>query len=174
MEGDGHRLWLERNRDLAGRGSAPWARRIGLLLLLALVIAALLNTFGQRATSSSARGPAASLRLNAPERARGGVIFEARFDVRAFREIRQPLLILDPGWLEGLTQNTSEPQAADERSDNGRIVLEYGTLPAGRKLSVWLQYQVNPTHVGKTTQNVELWDGATRLVHLDHSFTSFP
>ena len=72
MEGNGHGLWLERNRDLAGRGSAPWVRRVGLLLLLALVIAALLNTFGQRATTSSARGPAASLQLNAPERARGG------------------------------------------------------------------------------------------------------
>ena len=120
------------------------------------------------------RGPAASLRLNAPARARGGVLFQARFDVRAFREIRQPLLILDPGWLDGLTQNTSEPQPSQERSDNGRIVFEYDALPAGRKLSVWLQYQVNPTHVGKTTQDVELWDGTKRLVHLDHSFTSFP
>jgi hypothetical protein len=102
------------------------------------------------------------------------VLFQARFDVRALREIRRPRLILDPGWLDGLTQNTSEPQATQERSDNGRIVLEYDTLPAGRKLSVWLQYQVNPTHVGKTKQDVELWDGTTRLVHLDHSFTTFP
>jgi hypothetical protein len=174
MEGTGHRVWLDRNRDLKGRGSAPWVRRIGLLLLLAFVLAALLNAFGQRATTSSASGPAASLRLNAPERVRGGDIFEARFDVRAFREIRQPLLILDPGWLDGLTQNTTEPQPSKERSDNGRVVLEYDTLPAGRKLTVWLQYQVNPTHVGTTDQDVELWDGTTRVVHLDHSLTTFP
>jgi hypothetical protein len=143
-------------------------------VLLAFVIAALLNAFGQRATTSSASGPAASLRLNAPERVRGGVLFQARFDVQAFRKIRQPLIILDPGWLDGLTQNTSEPQATQERSENGRTVLQYDTLPAGRKLSVWLQYQVNPTHVGKTAQGVELRDGSTRLVHLDHSLVSFP
>jgi hypothetical protein len=174
MEGSGHGAWLDRSRDLTGRQSGPWVRRIGLLVLLAFVLAALLNAFGQRATTSSASGPAASLRLKAPERARGGDIFEARFDVHASREIRQPLLILDPGWLDGLTQNSSEPAPAEERSDNGRIVLEYDTLPAGRKLTVWLQYQVNPTHVGKTRQDVELWDGATRLVHLDHSLTTFP
>jgi hypothetical protein len=109
-------------------------------VLLAFVLAALLNAFGQRATTSSASGPAASLHLKAPERACGGDIFEARFDVHASRVIRQPLLILDPGWLDGLTQNTSAPAPAEERSDNSRIVLEYDTLPAGRKLTVWLQY----------------------------------
>jgi hypothetical protein len=174
MEGDGHQAGLDRDRQGRSRQPNPWARRIGLLVLLAFVIAALLNAFGQRATTSSASGPAASLRLNAPDRVRGGLLFEARFDVHAFREIRQPLLILDPGWLDGLTQNTSEPQASQERSDNGRIVLQYDPLPAGRKLTVWLHYQVNPTHVGKTQQGVDLWDGTTRLVHLDHSLTSFP
>jgi hypothetical protein len=174
MENVGHRLSSERHRDLVGRGRDVWVRRVGLLLLFAVVVAALFNVFGQHPTTSSASSPAASLRLEAPESARGGDIFEARFDVRASREIRQPLLILDPGWLDGLTQNTSEPQAAEERSDNGRIVLEYDTLPAGRRLTVWLQYQVNPIHVGKTAQDVELWDGGTRLVHLDHSLTTFP
>jgi hypothetical protein len=157
-----------------GRTSGPWARRIGLLALCALVVAALLNVFGQRAETSSATGPAAALKLNAPDHVRGGLLFQARFDVRAFREIRRPLLILDPGWLDGLTQNSSVPQPTQERSDNGRIVLEYDTIPAGRKLAVWLQYQVNPTHVGKTDQDVELWDGLTRLVHLDHSLTTYP
>jgi hypothetical protein len=174
MEANGHQEWLARNRDLAGRSTAPWVRRVGLLVLVALVVAALLNAFGQRTTKSSASAPAASLTVDAPKRVRGGVIFQGRFDVRATHEIKQPLLVLDPGWIQGLTQNTSAPEPAEERTDNGRLVLEYDTIPAGRKLSVWLQYQVNPTHVGKTEADVELWDGSTRLLHLDRSLTSFP
>jgi hypothetical protein len=164
--------------DWIGSENGPvlelWLRRAGLALLFALVVAALLNTFGQRTGNSSASGPAASLKLNAPKRVRGGLIFQARFDVRATREVRQPELILDRGWLDGLTQNTSEPGPKEERTDNGRIVLEYDTIPAGDSLVIWLQYQVNPTHLGKTDQDAELWDGETRLVHLDHSLTTFP
>jgi hypothetical protein len=174
MADDGREAWAKRTRDLAGRESEPWVRRIGLLLFLALAVAALLNVFGQHVQTSSASGPAATLKLNAPTRARGGLLFQARFDVTAHEEVRQPLLILDRGWLDGLTQNTSEPGAASERTDNGRVVLEYDTIPAGRKLTVWLQYQVNPTHAGRTDQDVELWDGTTRLVHLDHALTVFP
>jgi len=33
---------------------------------------------------------------------------------------------------------------------------------------------VNPTHFGKTKQDTELWDGSTKLIHLDHSLTTFP
>jgi hypothetical protein len=174
MEANGHGTWVERSRDLTGRRTGPWVRRFGLFVLFVFIVAALLNAFGQRALTSSASGPAASLRLNSPKGVRGGLLFQSRFDVHAFREIRQPLLILDPGWLDGLTKNTSAPEAKSERTDNGRIVLEYDTIPPGRKLSVWLQYQVNPTHVGKTEQDVELWDGSSRLVHLDHSLTTFP
>jgi hypothetical protein len=174
MEAQGGRDWWARARDLEGRSQEPWVRRAGLLLLLALSIAALFNVFGQRAQSSSATSPAAVLSLKAPSRARGGDIFQARFTVRASQEVRQPLLVLDPGWLDGLTQNTSSPEPAEERTDNGRIVLEYDTIPAHRKLEVWLAYQVNPTHVGTTDQDVELWDGNTRLAHLEHSFTVFP
>jgi hypothetical protein len=174
MGTDARAEWDGRNRDLEGRTYEPWVRGAGLLVLLALVVAALLNLFGQRTTSSTADGPGASLEVNAPKRARGGVIFQARFEVRAAREVRQPLIVLDRGWFDGLTQNTSQPAPAEERTDNGRVVLEYDTIPAGRRLSVWLQYQVNPTHVGRTDQDVELWDGTSRVAHVDHSLTVFP
>jgi hypothetical protein len=174
MEAQGGRDWWAYTRDLERRGHEPWIRRACLLLMLALSIAALLNLFGQRSHTSSASSPAAALSLEAPSKARGGLIFQARFEVRASQEVRQPLLILDPGWLDGLTENTSSPEPAEERTDDGRIVLEYDTIPAGRKLVVWLQYQVNPTHVGENDQDVELWDGETRLAHLDHSLTVFP
>ena len=134
MEEDRRRAWVERNRDLAGRGSHPWARRTGLLLLVAFVVAALLNVFGQRAEDSSAVGPAATLELNAPSDARGGLIFQARFTIRAAREIKEPLLILDRGWVDGLTLNSTVPEPVGERTDDGRVVIEYDTIPAGRSL----------------------------------------
>src|SRR4051794_5307535 len=171
MEGSGGRDWWAFNRDLDGRAYEPWLRRAGLLLLLALSLTALSNVFGQRAHSSSATAPSGVLSLNAPSKARGGDIFQARFEVRASSEIRRPLLVLDPGWLDELTQNTSSPEPYSERTDNGRIVREYDTIPARPKLTVWLQFQINPTHAGKTDQDVELWDGDTRITHLEHSLT---
>jgi hypothetical protein len=174
MEAQGGRDWWAINRDLAGRSLEPWARRAGLLLMLAISVVALLNVFGQHAESSKATTPAVVLSLSAPSKARGGDIFQARFEVRASRTIRRPELILDPGWLDGLTQNTSVPDPTRERTDNGRIVMEYDTIPAGQKLVVWLQYQVNPTHLGKTDQDVEVWDGLTPIAHLEHSLMVFP
>ena len=174
MEAQGGRDWWAYNRDLVGRTREPWARRAGLLVLLAIAVLALLNVFGQRSETTSATSPGAVLSLNAPAKARGGVIFQARFDVQATQAIRQPTLVLDQGWFAGLTQNTSVPEPTEERSDNGRIAMAYDAIPAGRRLSVWLQYQVNPTHVGKNDQDVELWDGQTRITRLDHSLTVFP
>ena len=90
------------------------------------------------------------------------MIFQARFTVHANREVKQPLLILDQGWLEGLTQNTSEPTATAERRDNGRLVLEYDTIPAGRKLEVWLQYRSNPDACGRDPTLTWSYGTATR------------
>jgi hypothetical protein len=174
MQDDPRRAWIERNRDLVGREPDPWVRRVGLLLLLALVVVALLNVFGQRAADSSATAPAAKLELNAPSDARGGLIFQARLQVRATQEIKQPLLIFDRGWFDGLTLNTIVPDPTGQRTDNGRVVFEYDTIPAGRSLTVWLQFQVNPTRVGSEDQDVELWDGETPVVHLDHSLATVP
>jgi hypothetical protein len=174
MEAQGGRDWWAYNRDLIGRSGDPWARRAGLSVLFVLSAAALLNVFGQRVDNSSVTASAASLSLNAPSKARGGDIFQARLEVHARREVREPLLILEPGWLDGLTKNTTAPEAKEERTDNGRVVLAYDAIPAGRKLTVWLQYQVNPTHAGKTDEDVELWDGDQRLARLEHTLTVFP
>jgi hypothetical protein len=164
----------DRYRGLTGRSIEPWVRRIGLAALLAFVVTALLNVFGQHPKTSTASGSAASLAVESPKSLRGGLIFQTRFEVRAFRELREPSLVLDRGWFEGLTLNTTVPDPKDERTDNGRVVLDYDTIPAGRSLVVWLQFQVNPTKVGEQDQDVELYDGTTRLVRLDRSLSTFP
>jgi hypothetical protein len=52
-----------------------------LLVLAAFVVAALLNPFGQRPTTVQAAGPAPSMKLYAPDRLRGGLIYEARLRI---------------------------------------------------------------------------------------------
>jgi hypothetical protein len=171
---DHRQLDPARHRDLEGRTSDPWIRRAGLAVMLAIAVAALLNVFGQEPDTSTASGPAASLEVNAPSNVRGGLLFQARLDVLARREIREPRLILDRGWFESLTLNTTEPGPKEETTDNGRVVLSYDTIPARRSLIVWLEFQANPTNLGRQDQDVELYDGETKLVHAEHTLTVFP
>ena len=122
---------LKRDRDLEGRGWEIWVRR-GLFVLLPLVaLLGLLNLFGQRpqTLTESARG--ASLKLFAPARVRSGLIYQARFHVTAQRDLKRATLVLSPGWLESMTVNTIEPSPVNEGSDNGKLTLDLGHIPAG-------------------------------------------
>jgi hypothetical protein len=167
-------LVLKRHRDLVGRERRPWTRRV-LLTLLALVLAlGAVNVFGQRPSKSTASMPAGSLELYAPTKLRGGVFWMARFHVRAQREIEHATLVLDPGWLEQMHLNTLEPAPIGEASRDGRIALDYGRVPAGRSLLVFMQFQVNPTNVGRHSHDVELHDGETPLARIDRTVTLFP
>src|SRR3954470_1331209 len=162
---------LKRDRDLAGRRNEIWVRR-GLFALLCVVpVLALLNLFGQRPGGSDAAATAARLQVYAPARVRGGVLFEARFHIRATQEIKKAILVLDPGWLEGMTVNTIEPAPAGEASANGRLSLELGPNPKGQSYLLFMQCQVNPTNVGHRRQNVQLYDGSRKLLELHRTIT---
>ena len=165
---------LRRHRDLEGRLLEPWVRR-GLVLLLAAVFAlALANVFGQRPETRAASAPAAELRLTAPSALRGGLLYEARFEVDARRELKKAQLVLAPGWLEGFILNAVEPAPVGEGSDDGRIVFTLGHVPAGKRYVLFLQFQVNPTNVGRHDQDATLLDGQRQVAVLHRSVTVFP
>ena len=167
---------LSRNRDLElrGRGYHVWLRR-GILVLLALVIlVALLNVVGQRSTTSTAVGPTASLTVKGPERLRGGLIFEGRFEIDAQSRIGHPRLVLAPGWTEGMTLNTSEPTPSDETSHGDRLELDFAPIPAGATFTYWSQWSVNPVNVGHRSQDVVLYDGHQQLASVHRQVTIFP
>jgi hypothetical protein len=167
-------LVLKRHRDLVGRERQPWTRRV-LLALLTLVLAlGAANVFGQRPFTSTATAPAGTLELYAPTRLRAGVFWMARFHVRAAREIEQATIVLDPGWLEQMHLNTLEPAPIDEASRDGRIALDFGRVPPGDSLLVFMQFQVNPTNVGRHSHDVELYDGEAPLARIDRTVTIFP
>jgi hypothetical protein len=165
---------LKRDRDLVGRGHELWVRRCLFALLCLVPVLGLLNLFGQRPTDSNAASAGARLQVHAPPRVRSGLLVEARFHITAVREIKKAILVLGPGWLEGLTVNTIEPSPSGEASANGRLSLDLGHIPRGQSYLLFVQFQVNPTNVGHREQTVDLYDGGRKLLALRRTITVFP
>jgi hypothetical protein len=167
-------LTLERHRDMAGRQWWIWARRALLALLAVVPVLALFDVFGQRPETTEVDAPQASLSVYAPDHARSGLIYAARFHINAHRDIKDAYLVLDPGWAEGYTVNGLAPQPLTEASRNGRIAFGFGHIPAGHSVIFFLSLQVNPTNVGRHSQNVELDDGETPILTVHRIITIFP
>jgi hypothetical protein len=47
-------------------------------------------------------------------------------------------------------------------------------VPAGSKHVFFLHFQVNPTEIGRRSQDVDLFDGETPLLHVDRNVTIYP
>jgi hypothetical protein len=167
-------LTLERHRNLQGRTRQVWYRRALFLVLIAIPALALVNFFGQKPATSRAESSAASLELQAPERVRGGLMFQGRFTLVAHQDLKTPKLILSPGWFEQMTVNGFEPQPSAETTRNGDVVITFDSLKAGEKLVFWTYFQVNPTNIGRRSQDVALDDGNTPLLRLNRKVTIFP
>jgi hypothetical protein len=167
-------LTLTTNRDRGNWWQSQWLRRVLLLAPMALVLLALLNVFGQRMVTAHASSPTATLLVSAPERARSGLIYAARFRVVALRDLEKATLVLDRGWADGYTVNGQAPQPLTQGSSNGRLVYGLGHIPAGHTLDFWLSLQVNPTTVGRHQQSVRLYDGKKLLTTVHRSVFIFP
>src|SRR6185436_4609443 len=98
-------LTLKHHRDLEGRERRPFVRWIVCGLLALFLVLGLANVFGQRPATSTASGPGAEFKIYSPTDVRGGLVFESRFHIKAVKEIRDATIVLDPGWLEGMTLN---------------------------------------------------------------------
>ena len=166
-------LTLRRNRDRAGRHELP-IRRVLLTLTGLILVAGLLNVFGQRPETSRAAVPDASLKVYAANKVRGGLYYQARFTVTARSDIKNATLVLDSGWAEGITINTVEPSPVREASRDGKLVFELGHVPGGTSYILYLQLQINPTNVGHRNQDVALYDGDTFLTKVDRTITIWP
>jgi hypothetical protein len=167
-------LTLKHHRDFEGRQKQPIVRWAVLAVLVGLLALALLNVFGQRPENQVVSGEAAELEVYSPTKVRSGIYFMSRFTIRPEREIENATLVLDPGWLEGMTLNTVEPSPVGEANRDGRVAFELGRIPAGEKYVFFLHFQVNPTNVGRRSQDVDLLDGEQPLVHVDRTITVYP
>jgi hypothetical protein len=167
-------LTLKRHRDLVGRERRPFVRWAVLAALGLLCLLGLLNAFGQRPHTHTASADGVELEVYSPERVRSGLFFMSRFTIRAGREIEAATLVLDPGWVEGVTLNTLVPSPVSEANKDGRIAFDLGRVRAGTEHVFFLHFQVNPTEVGHRPQDVQLLDGESPLLELDRTMTIYP
>ncbi|HET7745012.1 MAG TPA: hypothetical protein VFK76_09760 [Gaiellaceae bacterium] len=155
-----------------------WRRRLVRYLLLgvlaAVILAAVADGTGQRPSTTVGESDAARLSVYSPNRVRGGLLFTTRFEIRARRPLRDATLVLDPGWFEGMQVNSIVPQPRSESSNEGRVTLDLGPVAAGNHVVTFVQFQVNPTNVGRRSQDVRLYDGSRQLVLIRRTVTVFP
>ena len=151
-----------------------WARRAVMTGFAVIAVLGLLDVFGQATTQSTARTPAAVVRVTAPSAVRGGLFFQSRVEISARRALEHPRLVLDEGWVEGMQFNSIEPAPVSEASRDGRVVLSYDRIDAGERLVVWMQFEVNPTNVGHRPYGLELDDAETPVAAVHRWITVFP
>jgi hypothetical protein len=166
-------LTVEGNRDAAETYELA-GRRLFFALVAAAGLVAVLNVFGQRPEATTVSADAARLEVFAPTALRGGLYYEGRVTVEPRREIAKTTLVFDSGWTEQMQINTIEPSPVGEASRDGKLTLDFGHLGRGDKLVLYLQFQVNPTNVGRRSQDVRLYDDTTLLAMSNRTVTVFP
>jgi hypothetical protein len=152
-----------------------WIRRFGVGLLLAVVVVALCNVLGQRASDATVRASAADITVHAPTRVRPGLLFQARVTVVAHQALPKAELVFNKSWIDGLTMNTNEPSASSETSGpDGSLILTLGALQAGQTYTQYFEYQVNPTSFGRRSQTVTVTSNGMPVVSLSRTLTVIP
>ena len=68
----------------------------------------------------------------------------------------------------------SASQPSTETSRNGRLAYGFGHIPAGQSVTFFLSLQINPTNVGRRSQDVELDDGEAPILTIHRTITIFP
>jgi hypothetical protein len=154
-------LTLSRHRDLEGHGHRPYVRWALLTLLGVYILLGLLNAFGQDPQTETASADGVELEVYSPKRVRSGLFFMSRFTIRAEREVEAATLVLDPS-------------PVGEANRDGKIALDLGHVPAGTEHVFFLHFQVNPTELGRRSQDVALFDGEAPLLEIDRTVTIFP
>jgi hypothetical protein len=167
-------LTFKTHRDRKNWWQSLWLRRVFLVILGGVIVLGLLNVFGQRPATTSARGGDAELTVYAPRHARSGLVYAARFRVDAARDLARTRLVLSPGWAEGYTVNGLAPQPLTEGSSDGKLNFGFGHIAAGRHLTFWVSLQVNPTNIGHRAQDVWLYDGTELIATVHRTITIFP
>jgi len=151
-----------------------WSRWALVAVLVALAAGGLAGLFGQRPTMTEADAAVATLRVQAPSALRGGLVFQGRFQVVARRPIHTPTLVLSASWFENMSFNTIEPEPTRTMNVDHGVALEFPPLQGGHTLTVYIPFQVNPTTVGRRSQDVALRDGRRPIAVVERTVTIFP
>jgi hypothetical protein len=165
---------LKRHRDLESWVYNRPIRYVILGLVGAVIVLGLLNVFGQRPSTTTVESSAASLEIYAPAHLRGGLLWEARFTIRAHKDLTHAVLQLEPGWVEGMQINTIEPSPIAETSRDGSLLMTLGPVKKGTHYTLYMQFQVIPTNVGTRSADTVLYDADQKLLSVDRDVTVYP
>jgi hypothetical protein len=167
-------LSYDRHVSLAGRGAHPLARR-GLLVVLGVIaVLALLDSFGQHPSTSRAQSGFATLEVQSPHTLRGGLIFQTRITVHARTAMAHPTLVLQRGWFESMSVNSMVPDPVSQTTVDGDVHLTFAKLAAGQTSTFWIYFQVNPTNVGRRSENVILEGAPGQRLAVHRTVTVLP
>lgn len=167
---------------LSRRSGAERLDRIGLAIrrgavcvLLAVVVVALCNVFGQRSSTATASSDSATLSVRVPQAVRPGLLYQGRISITARVPLPKLELALSHDWIDGLTMNTNEPSASTETSGpGGSLVFDLGSLQAGHTYVDYFEYQVNPTSFGRRDLQVTVISAGATVASLNRGMTIFP
>jgi hypothetical protein len=152
-----------------------WVRRGIMCVLAAVVVVALCNVVGQRASTARAHTQLGALSLRAPTVVRPGLLFQAKISITAFEPMPATQLVLGNGWVDGLTINTIEPAASSETSaPDGGLVFDLGTIDRGQTFVEYLEFQVNPTSISRRDQTVTVRSQGAVVAALHRTMTIIP
>jgi hypothetical protein len=168
---------MAEGRERAERNDriGSWIRRVSVCLLSAVVVLALCNVAGQRASVASLHNPIADLSVHAPATVRPGLLFQTKISVTAHKALPDVQLVLGSGWFDGLTLNTAEPSASTQTSGpGGSVMFDVGPLQAGETYVQYLEYQVNPTSLSRRDQVVSVRSRGVQIVSMHHTLTIVP
>lgn len=168
---------VESSRSASDRNDrvAAGLRRFAMCLLAAVIVVALCNVVGQRATTAHASTASAAVAVRSPTAVRPGLLFQAKITVTAHQALQQAQLVLESGWIDGLTMNTAEPSPSSETSGpDGSLVFDIGTLQPGQQYVQYLEYQVNPTSLSRRDQVVTVLSNEVPVVSLHRTMTIVP
>jgi hypothetical protein len=167
-------LSRDRHISLAGRGAHSSVRRGLLAILGVVVILALLDTFGQHPSTSRASAGFATLEVQSPRTLRGGLIFQTRITVHAHATIAHPTLVLERGWFESMSVNSMVPNPVGQVAVDGAVRLTFPRLAAGRTSTFWVYFQVNPTNLGRRSEDVLLEGTPRQRLAIHRTVTVLP
>ena len=149
-------LEQEHERDRPVRRVLNWIGVIALVGLLGVAMTGVLG--GGSRPVFEAETAAADLHVKTPAVLRSGMFFETAIEARARVPIAKPVLAISESYWRDITINTTEPQAASEKSEERMFLFEYEPLAPGDVLRVKFDGQLNPSLFGGTAGRIELRD----------------
>ncbi len=115
-------------RDMPSRGRIAveiWVQRIGVLLLVALVIAALFGVFGPGTATTSASGAGGDIEVEYSSLTRPGLDSEVTVTFEPTEPLDTYVLAVDQSALADLGLEQIRPEPSEQYARGSRVVMEF-------------------------------------------------